>query len=233
MIGIVLGIFAILLGVKAFTRQGIPLTKRKNLVGRSAKVIGGICIALGALFVLDGVFSATRIISMFKGTEAKKESGPLVHADFNRKPAGASSELDVPKDACDESRDDHELAGKWQIVSAEIAGRNVTTPGYYEFKGNQFVLAEGATVNERTFEMDPRSDPKRLDSRQAGPNGAVIVFRAIYRIEGDTLIISDSTPFHARPDRFVEKTTPENDYSLCTLRRFAVKDLPKAKDGTK
>jgi hypothetical protein len=71
---------------------------------------------------------------------------------------------------------------------------------------------------ERTFEVDPHSEPKRLDSRQTVPQGT-IVFRAIYRLDGDTLTISDATPFRPRPARFVDKTTEANDYSLCKLRR--------------
>jgi len=46
-----------------------------------------------------------------------------------------------------------------------------------------------------------------------------IVYRAIYRLDGDTLVISDMRPFRARPTQFVERTTTENDLSLTLLRR--------------
>ena len=60
----------------------------------------------------------------------------IPESDTDRKPSAWDQSLDVPKDAYDESGNDHELAGKWQIVAAEIAGRDVTTVGYYEFKDN-------------------------------------------------------------------------------------------------
>jgi hypothetical protein len=67
MIGIILGIFTIGLGAKAFTPAGLPLSKTKNLTGTPAKVIGGICILLGAFFVLDGVFGTMNLIARFSG----------------------------------------------------------------------------------------------------------------------------------------------------------------------
>ncbi len=47
MIGVILGAFTILLGVKAFTPSGLPLTRSKNLTGATAKVVGVVCILLG------------------------------------------------------------------------------------------------------------------------------------------------------------------------------------------
>ena len=60
MIGIPLGVFAIFLGVKAFTPTGLPLTKRKNLTGTSAKVIGLLCICLGLFFLTSGLMAIFR-----------------------------------------------------------------------------------------------------------------------------------------------------------------------------
>ncbi len=67
MIGIVIGVLAILLGLKAFTPAGLPLTKDKNLTGTSAKVIGVICCLIGAAFIADGIFGTAKILSMFSG----------------------------------------------------------------------------------------------------------------------------------------------------------------------
>ena len=61
MVGIFLGVGAIALGVKAFTPPGLPLTTRKNLTGRSAKVIGSVCILLGLLFLTSGLVSIFRL----------------------------------------------------------------------------------------------------------------------------------------------------------------------------
>ena len=68
MIGIILGVFTILLGAKAFTPQGLPLSSTKNLTGGTAKTIGVICILLGALFILDGAFGTMNLIAKLRGT---------------------------------------------------------------------------------------------------------------------------------------------------------------------
>ena len=51
-IGFALGIAAILLGMKGFTREGLPLSKKKNLTGTTAQIIGVCCILLGAFFIV-------------------------------------------------------------------------------------------------------------------------------------------------------------------------------------
>ena len=67
MLGIVLGILAVVLGAKAFTKTGLPLTREKSLTGVSAKVIGVICIVLGAAFILDGLLASFSIFALFSG----------------------------------------------------------------------------------------------------------------------------------------------------------------------
>ena len=126
--------------------------------------------------------------------------------------------LDVPDSACDESKNEHELVGRWELVSGEINGVKLSSKGYYEFKDNTLSIFEAGKSYPRTFEIDPGSKPRRLDSRQVTPHGT-IVFRAIYRVDGDTLTISDSKPFTARPKGFVDRTTAENELSLVVLRR--------------
>lgn len=237
MLSFILGGLAILLGAKAFTQNGLPLTRTKNLTGKTAKVIGVACILLGVVFLVDGVLSTKNIITLLRSDRARPDAPPMAGnpsdqtvlnelnmpvatpgLDPSRSTDAWDPALDVAKDAFDETSSDNELAGKWEILSGEIAGRPMTVKGFYEFKNNQLRMVEGSMNHERTFEMDPYSQPNRLDSRQTLSVG-VTVLRAIYRIDGDVLIISDSTPFHARPDRFVEKTTVENDLSLCRLTR--------------
>lgn len=67
MLGIILGVFTIILGAKAFTPQGLPLSKTKNLTGAAGKIVGVCCILLGALFLIDGVFGAARIFALLTG----------------------------------------------------------------------------------------------------------------------------------------------------------------------
>ena len=67
MLAIALGIFTIILGTMAFTPAGIPLTKKKNLTGITAKVIGTFCLLLGAAFIADGLFASFNIVRLFTG----------------------------------------------------------------------------------------------------------------------------------------------------------------------
>jgi hypothetical protein len=67
MLGLILGVFVILLGAKAFTEKGIPLTKEKNLTGTTAKIIGVVCILLGIAFIADGVLASFSIIKLLGG----------------------------------------------------------------------------------------------------------------------------------------------------------------------
>jgi hypothetical protein len=57
MIGILIGIGAIVLGAKGFSRDGLPLTSKKRLTGTGAKVVGGICLLIGLAFIADGAYS--------------------------------------------------------------------------------------------------------------------------------------------------------------------------------
>jgi hypothetical protein len=68
MLGILIGVFAILLGAKAFTPKGLPLTRKKHLTGTTAKIVGVACILVGALFIIDGVYAITRMVPIISGT---------------------------------------------------------------------------------------------------------------------------------------------------------------------
>ncbi len=67
MLGLILGVFVILLGAKAFTEKGLPLTKEKNLTGTTAKIIGVVCILLGLAFVADGLLASLNIFRLVSG----------------------------------------------------------------------------------------------------------------------------------------------------------------------
>lgn len=67
MLSWILAIFVFILGAKAFSKTGIPLTRHKNLTGAGGKVLGVLCILLGLILALDGalgVASIARMISL-------------------------------------------------------------------------------------------------------------------------------------------------------------------------
>jgi len=61
MLSWILAIFVILLGAKAFTKDGIPLTKKKNLHGVGGKVCGILCFLFAAFLIIDGLLGMAHI----------------------------------------------------------------------------------------------------------------------------------------------------------------------------
>jgi hypothetical protein len=51
-----LGIATIGLGCKGFTREGLPWSKRRNITGKPAEIVGVACMVIGAAFVCFGLF---------------------------------------------------------------------------------------------------------------------------------------------------------------------------------
>ncbi|EAQ82578.1 hypothetical protein [Blastopirellula marina] len=65
MLGIILGIVSIGLGLKGFTPSGLPLTRKKNITGVTAIVIGVFCCLLGAFLILEGAFGIFVVANSF------------------------------------------------------------------------------------------------------------------------------------------------------------------------
>ena len=61
MISWILAIFVFMLGAKAFTKEGIPLTQTKKLQGPGGKICSVLCILLGLFLVFDGLFGMANI----------------------------------------------------------------------------------------------------------------------------------------------------------------------------
>lgn len=61
MISWILAIFVFMLGAKAFTKEGIPLTKTKKLQGPGGKICGVLCVLLGMFLMFDGLFGMANI----------------------------------------------------------------------------------------------------------------------------------------------------------------------------
>ena len=56
MLGIFIGIGAVLLGLRGFSRDGLPLTRKRRLTGTAAQVVGVICVLVGVVLIADGVY---------------------------------------------------------------------------------------------------------------------------------------------------------------------------------
>ncbi len=59
-IGIAIGIGAIVLGAKGFKREGLPFTSTKRITGTPAKIVGVICILIGLVFIAGNVYPFVR-----------------------------------------------------------------------------------------------------------------------------------------------------------------------------
>jgi hypothetical protein len=62
-IGMVIGIGAFLLGGKGFTSTGLPFTRNKHITGAPAKIIGTICMLVGAIFFCVSAYYAVQLAS--------------------------------------------------------------------------------------------------------------------------------------------------------------------------
>lgn len=56
--GLIFGALCIGLGIKGFRPEGLPFSSEQSITGTPAKIIGGICIALGAVSIV-GVLLVT------------------------------------------------------------------------------------------------------------------------------------------------------------------------------
>lgn len=63
MISLVLGFLVFGLGMKGFAAAGLPLTSRHNVTGRRARIIGGCCLALAVLLLIDGLLWVGRALA--------------------------------------------------------------------------------------------------------------------------------------------------------------------------
>jgi hypothetical protein len=52
------GILCIVLGMAGFTKKGLPFSSNKRISGRSAQLIGTLCIAFGLLLAFTAVWFA-------------------------------------------------------------------------------------------------------------------------------------------------------------------------------
>jgi hypothetical protein len=57
---IAVGIAAIGLGCKGFTTKGLPWSKRSNITGKPAEVLGAVCMVIGAAFICFAIYELSK-----------------------------------------------------------------------------------------------------------------------------------------------------------------------------
>ena len=104
----------------------------------------------------------------------------------------------------DKKDDKGRLQGEWTVVSAEFSGQKRDAGAIKRLKplvikGDEWTAPSGGTF---AFKIDPTKKPKQLDLyRQLG--GKEMVWRGIYKIEGDALTFCRSAgPDGERPTEF-------------------------------
>lgn len=117
------------------------------------------------------------------------------------------------------------LTGKWEVVSWVQGGAEMAfvenTVHEYTPDGKR-ILNQGGTVEAgRTYQLQPKADPPAVDlTRKLGD--ATDHFRAIYKIEKDTLTLCIGRPAGDRPTAF--ESTDENGWILMTFKRAGKKE---------
>lgn len=102
-----------------------------------------------------------------------------------------------------ESKESKELHGTWQAIKLEADGetgpKDVTAKVRWIFKGNEYVGVSPEMNFKGTYTINPTKKPKEIDLLPAGATKAML---AIYRIEGEQLMLCIGQP---RPSDFVTK----------------------------
>jgi uncharacterized protein (TIGR03067 family) len=121
------------------------------------------------------------------------------------------------------------LDGEWRVVALESSGASVPADRLKDhrlvIKGDAFVASrprddapEETVRQEGTLTVDPTASPRTLDIvlKPEGGLGAPRTQRAIYKLEGDRLIVCSARPGGDRPSGFDGKA---RSVTLMTLTR--------------
>jgi uncharacterized protein (TIGR03067 family) len=117
--------------------------------------------------------------------------------------------------------DSQRLQGVWQLVwlinDGKQASENEVRDVQLELTDTAFRSdCAGALFRESTYTIDPTRDPRRLDFTSRG-NFAPHVCQAIYRFEGDQLVLCYPGSGAERPARF--ESEPGSGLTLTLWRR--------------
>jgi RNA polymerase sigma factor (sigma-70 family) len=101
--------------------------------------------------------------------------------------------------------DQDKLQGAWQVISAQMAGKEVEGDEADEIRAFKLVV-KGDHMKSRhggKFTLDPSKKPKELDwDMQEGPEVERGMWRGIYELKGDELTLVIAMPNTDRPREF-------------------------------
>jgi uncharacterized protein (TIGR03067 family) len=114
------------------------------------------------------------------------------------------------------------LQGPWRVTAAVIAGKKVSAEELMELQKDPMVFRGDKLVGryESTFKLDPSKNPKEIDvTPSTKPGTEKMIFRGIYRLEGDELTLClSSVPNGDRPASFTLK--PGDKAGVIVLKRM-------------
>ncbi len=114
------------------------------------------------------------------------------------------------------------LDGKWQAVEAELAGKKfppqVAQSIQLTMDGDTYLVTTGEGEDRGTTRVTPDAKPSAIDiTGTIGPNKGK-TFLAIYKLDGEKLVICYDLTGKARPKEF--KTEPKSMLFLVTYRKL-------------
>ena len=122
----------------------------------------------------------------------------------------------------DDAADLKAMVGKWKLEKAEIGGKDISVHlkemKFEIYAGGKYLAQVGEEKDESTFTVDPAKTPKEMDVKPTGGPHKGKIVKAIYKQDGDTLIICyNFTATEDRPTKF--ETKPDSMTLLVTYKR--------------
>jgi uncharacterized protein (TIGR03067 family) len=118
------------------------------------------------------------------------------------------------------------IVGRWEVVQWLHGGGEMgfgkPTVHDYTPDGKRVIRHEQALeTGERRFELVPKDGPQAVDLFRV-LDGTMDQFRAIYKVEKDTMLLCIGRAGAERPTTF--ESTPDNGWILMTFKRADRKD---------
>lgn len=129
----------------------------------------------------------------------------------------------VPSGDQAEKAESSALNGKWQAVEAELAGKKFPPQAAKSIQlaidGEKYIVTTAEGEDRGTVRCLPDEKPSAMDiiTGTNGPNKGK-TFLAIYKIEGEQLVVCYDLAGKARPKEF--KTEPKSSLFLVTYRKL-------------